>query len=184
EYRNFIEQVQVAGNFTPANPGVFQFVNRAKVKIRGIEGRARFQLDHGLGVFLGAAYAKGDSYTPAKAPLDSIDPIKVTAGVSWRDPARRFGGEITVVRSERKSASRVAQACTPTCWRPNAFTVVDVTAFWRVADDLTLRGGVFNVSDEKYAWWNDVRGLSSTSVARDAYTQPGRNLSLSLTYDF
>ncbi|WP_337186844.1 TonB-dependent hemoglobin/transferrin/lactoferrin family receptor [Phenylobacterium sp.] len=184
EYRNFIEQVQVSGSFTPTDPGVFQFVNRAKVKIRGIEGRARFQLDHGVGVFLGAAYAKGDSYTPAKAPLDSIDPIKVTAGVSWRDPARRFGGEITVVRSERKSASRVAQACTPTCWRPNAFTVVDVTAFWRVADGLTLRGGVFNVSDEKYAWWNDVRGLSSTSVARDAYTQPGRNVSLSLTYDF
>jgi hemoglobin/transferrin/lactoferrin receptor protein len=184
EYEDFIEQVLVSGTFRPTDPGVFQFVNRARVKIHGVEGRARFQLDHGVGVFLGAAYAKGDSYTPAKAPLDSIDPVKVTAGVSWRDPEGRFGGEVAMVRSERKRADRVAQACTPDCWRPNAFTVVDVTAYWRVADGLTVRGGVFNVSDEKYAWWNDVRGLSSTSPARDAYTQPGRNVSLSLTYDF
>ncbi|PZQ57867.1 MAG: TonB-dependent hemoglobin/transferrin/lactoferrin family receptor [Phenylobacterium zucineum] len=184
EYRNFIEQVQVSGNFTPTNPGVFQFVNLGKVKIHGLEGRARFKLDYGLGVFLGASYAKGNSYTPAKAPLDSVDPVKVTAGVSWRETDGRYGGEITVVRSERKDAGRVAQACTPSCWRPNAFTVVDVTAFWKVADALTLRGGVFNLSDEKYAYWNDVRGLSSTSVARDAYTQPGRNVSVSLTYDF
>ena len=65
-----------------------------------------------------------------------------------------------------------------------ASTVVDVTAFWRVADAVTVRGGVFNISDEKYAYWNDVRGLSSTAASRDAYTQPGRNVSLSLTYDF
>lgn len=183
EYRNFIEQVQVSGNFSPTNPGVFQFVNLSKVKIRGIEGRARFKLQHGLGVFLGASYARGDSYAPAKAPLDSIDPIKVTTGVSWRQADGRYGGEIAVVHTARKDAGRVAQACTPSCWRPNAFTVVDVTAFWKVADTLTLRGGVFNLSDEKYAYWNDVRGLSSTSVARDAYTQPGRNVSVSLTYD-
>lgn len=184
EYRNFIEQAQIGGNFTPANPGVFQFINLAKVKIHGIEGRARLRLDNGVGVFLGASYARGNSYAPAKAPLDSVDPIKVSAGVSWREVEGRYGGEITVVRSERKDTSRVAQTCTPSCWRPNASTVVDITAFWRVADAVTLRGGVFNVSDEKYAYWNDVRGLSSTAVSRDAYTQPGRNVSLSLTYDF
>lgn len=185
EYKNFIEQTQVSGTFTPTNPGVFQFVNLGRVKIRGIEGRARFQLNDGLGVFLGASYAKGDSYTAvAKAPLDSIDPIKVSAGVSWREAEGRFGGEIAVVRSERKDAGRVAQVCTPTCWRPNASTVVDLTGFWKVADAVTVRGGVFNISDEKYAYWNDVRGLSSTAVSRDAYTQPGRNVSLSLTYDF
>ena len=59
-----------------------------------------------------------------------------------------------------------------------------MTAFWRVAYVLTARAGVFNVTDETYAYWSDVRGLSSTAVSRDAYTQPGRNVSLSLTYDF
>lgn len=184
EYENFIEQLQVAGAFTPTNPGVFQYVNFSKVKIDGIEGRARLKLENGLGAFLGAAYAKGDTYNPTKAPLDSVDPVKVTAGVSYRDGEGRFGGELTVVRTERKDADRVAVACTPACFRPTASTVIDVTAFWRVADGLTVRAGVFNLGDETYAYWNDARGLSSTAASRDAYTLPGRNVSLSLTYDF
>jgi hemoglobin/transferrin/lactoferrin receptor protein len=184
EYRNFIEQAQVGGNFTPTNPGVFQFVNLAKVKIRGIEGRARVKLDNGFGGFVGASYAKGNSYSPTKAPLDSVDPVKLSAGVSYREAEGRWGGELTVVHYERKDADRVAQACTPSCYRPGASTVLDLTAFWRVADGLTARGGVFNLTDETYAYWNDVRGISSTAVSRDAYTQPGRNVSLSLTYDF
>lgn len=55
---------------------------------------------------------------------------------------------------------------------------------WKVTDDVTLRGGAFNLADEKYAYWSDARGPSSTAVSRDAYTQPGRNVSVSLTYDF
>ncbi len=184
EYRNFIEQVQVSGTFTPTDPGVFQYVNLTKAKIRGVEARARLRLDNGLGGFLTAAYARGDSYSPAKAPLDSIDPVKVSVGVSYRDPQGRFGGELTAVHAERKAASRVAVACSPACFRPSASTVLDLTAFWRVADGLTARAGVFNLTDETYAYWRDVRGLSSTAVSRDAYTQPGRNVSLSLTYDF
>lgn len=184
EYRNFIEQVQVAGTFTPTDPGVFQFVNLSKVKIHGIEGRARLRLENGVGAFLSAAYARGNSYSPAKAPLDSIDPVKVSFGVSYRDPAGRFGGELTAVHTERKDAGRVAVVCAPTCFRPTGSTVLDVTAFWRFADGLTARAGVFNVTDETYAYWSDVRGVSSTAVSRDAYTQPGRNVSLSLTYDF
>lgn len=184
EYRNFIEQVQVAGAFTPTDPGVFQFVNLSKVKIRGIEGRARAKLDNGFGGFASASYARGNSYTPAKAPLDSVDPVKLAAGVSYRQAEGRWGGELTVVHYARKAAGRVAQACTPSCYRPGASTVLDLTAFWRVANGLTARGGVFNITDETYAYWNDVRGISSTAVSRAAHTQPGRNVSLSLTYDF
>ena len=184
EYRNFIEQAQIAGAFTPANPAVFQFVNLAKVRIHGIEGRARMRLTSGLGGFVAASWARGNSYAPTKMPLDSVDPIKLTAAVSYRAADDRFGGELAVIHSERKSAARVAQVCTPTCYRPGDFTTADLTAFWRVTDNLTARGGVFNLTDRKYAWWNDVRGLSSTAVSRDAFTQPGRNVSLSLSYDF
>jgi len=184
EYRNFIEQAQVGGAFTPTDPAVFQFVNLAKVKIRGVEGRARVRLDNGFGGFVAASYARGDSYNPAKAPLDSVDPVKVTAGVSYRDPEGRYGGELTLTHAARKDADRIAQACTPSCFRPATFTVLDLTAYWRPVDGITVRGGVFNLTDETYAWWSDVRGLASTAVSRDAYTQPGRNVSLSLTYDF
>ena len=48
----------------------------------------------------------------------------------------------------------------------------------------TGRDGNFNVFDKKYAWWSDVRGLAASSATLDAYTQPGRNLSVSLTGTF
>ena len=51
-------------------------------------------------------------------------------------------------------------------------------------DGLTLRGGIFNILDKKYSWWSDVRGLASSSTITDAYTQPGRNASVSLSYRF
>ena len=54
----------------------------------------------------------------------------------------------------------------------------------RIVEGLTLRAGVFNILDEKYAWWSDVRGLASTSTVTDAYTQPGRNVSASLSFRF
>ena len=50
-----------------------------------------------------------------------------------------------------------------------------------MTDTVTVRAGAFNVFDEKYGWWSDVRGLSDASTVKDAYTQPGRNFGLSLT---
>ena len=159
-------------------------VNLTRAKIQGVEARARVKLENGFSGFAAASYAKGDSYAPNKTPLDSVDPIKVTAGVSFRAQDGRYGGELAVTHSERKSAGRVAQVCTSGCYRPGAFTTADLTGFWRFNDALTARAGVFNLTDQAYAWWSDVRGLSSSAVGRDAYTQPGRNISLSLTYDF
>lgn len=184
EYRNFIEQVLVGGSFRPTDPGVFQFVNLAKVKIQGVEARARARFDNGFGAFVSAAYAKGNSYSPQRAPLDSIDPVTIAAGVSYRAAGVRYGGELTVVHTARKDADRVTRTCTPSCYRPAASTVLDLTAFWRVTRAVTARGGVFNLTDETYAYWSDVRGLSSTATGREAYTQPGRNVAFSLTYDF
>jgi hemoglobin/transferrin/lactoferrin receptor protein len=46
-----------------------------------------------------------------------------------------------------------------------------------------LRAGVFNLLDDKYAIWSDVRGLTDASI-EDAFTRPGRNLSASLSFEF
>lgn len=184
EYKNFIEQIQIGGNFTPTNPATYQFVNLATVKIKGFEARGRMKLDNGFGAFAGLSYTEGNSYRPAKAPLDSVDPLKVVGGVSYSSPDLPVGGELTMTYSSRKSASDVAIACTPSCFRPAAFVVFDVTAWWKLTDQMTVRGGVFNLTDQKYAYWSDVRGVSSTAVFRDLYTQPGRNVSVSLSYDF
>ena len=187
EYRDFIDQALISGAFSPTNPGVFQFVNLGRVKIQGLEAQGRLALENGFGGFVAASYAHGETTSTAgvTSPLDSIDPVKVVAGVSYRADGDRWGGEVTATHSDGKAASRVSTAaCTGACFTPHPFTTLDVTAHWRVTDQITARAGVFNLGDQKYWWWNDVRGLTASAGSRDAYTQPGRNASVSLAYAF
>ena len=104
--------------------------------------------------------------------------------MGYRDPQVRFGGQLIATHSAQKEADRTTGLCNPACYRPDSFTILDLTAYAKVIDGLTLRIGIFNLLDKKYAWWSDVRGLASTSTVTDAYTQPGRNASISLSYRF
>lgn len=185
DYDNFIEQVQVGGSFTPTDPARYQFINRSQVEIRGVELRGRADLGHGFTLNVAASTAKGDVITPtAKAPLASVDPMKISGGIHYRDGENRFGGAVMVTHAAKKDADRMGVTCSPSCFVPDAFTTVDVTAFWNITSSVSLRAGIFNLTDEKYMWWSDGRGLSSTATFIDAYTQPGRNASASLVYRF
>jgi hemoglobin/transferrin/lactoferrin receptor protein len=182
-YNDFIEQVQVGGNFTPLNPATFQFINRSSVHIHGAEGKFGFRFGSGFDLIAAVSYAYGDSILAGvHTPLDTVDPLKFVAGLGYRDPENRFGGRLTATHSQGKDRDRVSPTlCAPLCHLPQSFTILDATAFWSVSENFTLRAGVFNVFDTKYAWWSDVRGIASNSTVIDAYTQPGRNFGISLT---
>ncbi|HET6524991.1 TonB-dependent hemoglobin/transferrin/lactoferrin family receptor [Sphingopyxis sp.] len=186
-YKDFISQEVVSGSFTLADPAVYQFVNLDRARVKGAEARFEGRASSGLYTTLALSYAKGNEILPdgTRAPLSTIDPLKLVAGVGYREPAGRFGGQLIMTHSARKEASRTEGVCAPgECFRPDGFTILDATAFVRIVEGLTLRAGVFNILDEKYAWWSDVRGLASTSTVTDAYTQPGRNVSASLSFRF
>ena len=186
-YKDFISQEVVSGSFTPADPAVYQFVNLDRARVKGAEARFEGRASSGLYTTLALSYAKGDEIQPdgTRVPLSTIDPLKLVVGIGYREPQNgRFGGQLIMTHSARKEASRTDGLCTPECFRPDGFTILDATAFVRIVEGLTLRAGVFNILDEKYAWWSDVRGLASTSTVTDAYTQPGRNVSASLSFRF
>lgn len=183
DYEDFISQQVVSGGFTASNPAVFQFVNFTDVAVWGLEARGEIDWDNGLRLTAAAAFAEGDQTTGGvKTALSTIDPIKVVASLGWNDPAGRFGGQAIVTWSDRKdSGDTRGLSCTPNCYVGDAFTLLDLTAYWNVTDRVTARAGAFNVLDEKYGWWSDIRGLANASTVLDAYTQPGRNFGLSLT---
>jgi hemoglobin/transferrin/lactoferrin receptor protein len=184
-YKDFIDQRQLSGNFTPASPGIFQYVNVGRVQISGVEGKVDVRAVSGWFASLAASYTHGDGTTGGvTTPLSSIDPVKVVGGFGYRDPGGKFGGQLLVTHSAHKEQSRINEACGAECVSPAAFTIVDATAFVTVAKVATLRVGIFNLFDTKYAWWSDVRGLAASSNVLDAYTQPGRNLGASLTFQF
>lgn len=187
DYEDFISQQAVSGSFTPIDPAVFQFVNFTDVEISGVEAKADIWWDNGVSARFAAAYAEGDATSAGvTTALPSIDPVKVVFGLGYDQPAGRFGGQAIVTWSQARDA---ADTDGLGCFNANPalgcavggdFALLDLTAYWNLSDRVTARAGVFNVLDETYSWWSDVRGVAATSAALDAYTQPGRNVGLSL----
>jgi hemoglobin/transferrin/lactoferrin receptor protein len=193
-YKGFISQEVVGGAFTPVNPAIFQFINLNRVRIRGAEGGLSLTDPSGLNGRLAVSYAQGTvtGGTGIKSPLSTIDPMKLVIGVGYDDPDKRFGGQVIATHARQKELSATSYytgstlnyLCTTACFRPGAFTILDATAYVKVAGFVTLRAGIFNILDAKYAWWSDVRGLADSSTVQDAYTQAGRNASVSVSVRF
>ena len=188
DYDDFISQQVVSGSFTPQDPAVFQFVNFNAVEIEGVEARADLKLDNGITGRFAMAYANGDIVEQggARVPLDTVDPYNLVAGLGYRDPGGQFGGELIVTHNARKDGEDTPPApAGGDLFRPEAFTIADLTAFVAVTDAFRLRGGIFNLFDERHIYWSDVRGLSVTdSAIAGAFTRPGRNFSVSASYRF
>lgn len=195
DYRDFISQEVVGGNFTPANPALYQFVNLDRAKVKGAEARFEGRARNGLTGQLALSYAEGEQIAAndSRRPLATVDPLKLVMGIGWREPDEgRFGGQVIMTHSARKAARDTTGLCGSECFRPAAFTILDATLFARVTDALTLRAGIFNLTNATYAWWSDVRGLGvprplpagAADVPPIAFTQPGRNASASLTLRF
>lgn len=198
-YTDFISQEEVAGTGAANDPLTYQFINLDRVRIKGAEARFEGRARNGLYANLALSYTIGDVIDPVvgRTPLETIDPLKLVAGIGYREAQGRFGGQIIMTHSQRKEASRTDGVCTNAaratvdCYRPDAFTILDATVFVRPIEPLTLRAGVFNILDSKYSWWSDVRGQSFASMTMpaapnlaDAFTQPGRNVSASVSYRF
>ena len=183
-YDDFIDQVVVAGSGIPGvDPLVYQYVNLTEVDIRGLEARADIYWDNGFSLIGSAAYAEGEQTTSGRRTnLASVDPVKLVAGLNYAAPSGVWGGSATVTWSGKKEDTTYGGlSCGSACYLGDSFTLLDLTAYWNVTERATLRAGAFNVFDETYGWWSDVRGLSAASTVKDAYTQPGRNFGVSLT---
>lgn len=200
-YKNFISLEQVGGTFAANDFGIFQNINLGRVDISGVEAQFEGRTQSGITANLALSYAKGtvNPGLTSEAGLLSIDPAKLVMGVGYRHPEGNFGGQIIMTHSAgkttgstRKGGSVSGCSATLPCILPDSFTILDATAFVKLGEHLTLRAGIFNLLDAKYAWWSDVRPLAATTnVGRtgnldiiDSYTQPGRNVSVSLTARF
>ncbi|MES2950140.1 MAG: TonB-dependent hemoglobin/transferrin/lactoferrin family receptor [Pseudomonadota bacterium] len=181
-YQDFISQQVVGGAGTPANPTVFQYVNLANAHIQGLEARVEWQLDAHWSANAGAAYSKGDrDVNGITTPLDTIQPLKAVLGVRY--DATQWGLKAHVAYSAAKDTSRIAPAA-PAPFAPPSSTVLDLGAYWKPMRSLTLNANLNNVLDAKYWRWSDASGLADNSTVKDAYTAPGRNVQVSVRYDF
>ncbi|MGR5119348.1 TonB-dependent hemoglobin/transferrin/lactoferrin family receptor [Vibrio astriarenae] len=179
DYDNFIDSECVTGSWTPSDPCVNMHVNKDKAEIRGVELGNNLSWDEfvsvrGFSSRIAAAYTEGEDGDGN--PLNSINPWNIVAGLNY-DSESNWGTSLNVNYTASKDASDINGDYLPI----SSATIVDVTAYYKPIQDLTLRAGIFNLTDEEYYSWNDVRDL----VAEDKdKTQAGRNWSITAKYEF
>lgn len=180
-YQDFIAANQtVGGSGTVADPLVFKSINLGKASISGIELSGAWNLTPNWSVSASYAHTKGDSEVAGlKTPLNSIDPDKGVLGLRYEQEGV-WGAELTLtgMKSQRRNPSPA------TSYTPKGFLVGDLAAWWDIDKRWSLNAALSNIGDVKYWNWSDVRGIAPSNIALDAYTQPGRNLSASVRYQF
>ena len=190
KYKNFIEEVAVSG--TQYTYGAYQRQNIAKAMIEGFEIRGELWLDelvnapNGTSMSFSAAKSRGVD-REKNTPLQSISPITAVIGLNYDHQSGLYGGSLnwTLVgdkdQSDIKDTDRFETA---------GYGVVDLTAYYKPVNKLTLRAGLFNAADKQYWKWSNVRGLDKsgrstiTESAFDRFSEPGRNFSVSAKYEF
>ena len=171
----------------------FQSQNLEHARIDGVELRGEAYLTSSLMIRGGYAWIDGveiprEVAVPeldavpvvvSEMPLESIAPNEGVVGIRYIRPSGRWGTEVSLRLVESRQAPRAQNQ-----FSPDAYTVVDLTGFVTLADDLRLRLGVLNLTDATYfEWWN-IRGRPADDPAINRYSSPGMNVIASLGYDW
>ena len=177
-YRDLIEsRVNLGRN--DAGALVFQSINRDRAHIYGVELRGEAGLPwEGFALNGALAWTRGNDET-RDLPLNSVEPGKLTLGVSYDSLSGRH--RIELVASAVQAKDRVDDSA-GAVFRTPGYATLD--AYWRiqVADRLQLDLGAFNLTDRRYWLWSGVRGLPEGAREVDLYTQPGRQFGATVRY--
>ncbi|SON53395.1 Heme transport protein HutA (fragment) [Vibrio tapetis subsp. tapetis] len=167
-----------------------QYVNIDQATIKGAELTNTLNWHElvgapkGMTTLLSAAYTEGKDHEGN--PLNSVNPWNAVVGLNYDAPSTLWGSSLKV----SYTAGKKQEDITPTknragqdqpVFAPGSSTVVDLTAYYIPMKDLTLRAGIFNLTDAEYYNWSDVRGRQEEDKF---YTQAGRNFGISAKYDF
>ena len=184
-YDDFIESFAFAG-FNADGLMLFQSQNVAEARIYGAELKAGLDLGAlseamaGWSLRGAAAWSRGDDRT-ADVPLDSVDPLTATLGITYDGDA--WGTELAgrfVGRRDRMSPAPVGV----TYFESPGYAVLDLYAHWTFAPGAKVNIGVFNLTDKTYWDAGSIPLVSNASQTLDRYTAPGRNLGASLSIDW
>lgn len=195
KYRDFIDEDNAA--LSPTGT-IFQPGNIKRATIKGMEVKGRLNLDafgapQGLYSKGAIAYAHGRNDETGQ-PLNSVNPLKGVFGLGYDQDT--YGALVSWTLVKKRNRVDSATFFTPTGIKANGpfktpgFGIVDLTGFYKVTDELTVNGGLYNLTDKKYWNWDDVRsydGVGEAGVTSpaslDRLTQPGRNFAINLIWD-
>lgn len=168
-YDDFIETV-----FLGFNPFVglveFQPQNITDVQISGFELGGQIQWSRDWSSRFAYADIEGEN-RDSNEPLESIEPARLVTGLRYAPATQRWGFQLIGTFHSSKSASDLPSDSTQ--FRPPSAEVFDLSAWYALTNRITLSVNAWNLTDETYWIWPQVRGRSATSTTIDRYSAPG-----------
>jgi len=193
KYKNFIDyqSITVSGLLL-----AYQMQNIADVDIWGGEIMTRFDLGtyanamRGFSVAVAAGISEGTATNSsgASSSLNSVGPAKGTIKLAYDDPDKRYGGGLimTSVKNKQANTSDVStnSSLSGTHFMVPGYTTFDLTTYWKLAKNVTLHAGIYNLTDKKYWNYATVRALTTSgtyaSTIFNRAAEPGRNFAVSV----
>ncbi|AUG09689.1 TonB-dependent receptor [Pseudomonas sp. S09G 359] len=195
KYRDFINED--AALLSPTGTA-FKASNIKHATIKGVEAKGRLNLDafgapQGLYTQGSVAYAYGRNEDTGE-PINSVNPLKGVFGLGYDQD--NYGALVswTLVKKQDRVDKNTFFSpdgdTTKAPFKTPGFGILDLTGFYKVTNDVTINGGVYNLTDKKYWNWDDVRSFDSIGEAGvtapaniDRLTQPGRNFAINVIWD-
>lgn len=159
----------------------FQSINIGRARIYGLELAGEYRLtpgESGLSLLASAALTQGDDLTGDR-PLDTVDPVTAVLGLRYRAPEDQWRAELisTFVGTPRVPTGT-------TTFVPKAYAIVDLIGSYNITPNLGLSLGVYNLFNQEYYTYSEVRDRENIPDAVRQFSQPGTNIRLGLNYTF
>ena len=110
-----------------------------------------------------------------------MSPLNAVVGLEYLQPAERWGANLVARGAQRQDDLDESGGA---LLSPPGYVVFDAFGFWKPAESLRLRAGLYNVGDRDYTSYVDVRGVPADTANPDRFQRPGRHFSVAVDWSF
>lgn len=180
DYEDFIVSLAPLGADPDTGTLLFQSRNLDRARIRGVEleagvplGLLTPKLDAFAAGFAGY-WAEGEDRRTGE-DLDDVGPPSAVLYLDWASISGNWEARLSgsFARSKQPGDATDATFDVP------GYGILDLTVGWRATERLTLRAGLFNLGDQTWWRWGDVRRIPADDPLVPALSAPGRSVSVS-----
>lgn len=153
---------------------VYQYQNIDSVSIKGLEVATNYYVNDNVSAFANAAYTDGKDDNTGEY-ITSISPLSGVAGIKYEQ--EKLSTELVM-----NWASRMTKVAEGNVEIPG-YGTIDILASYEINDDLKVNFAINNLLDKKYVKYINGAGHKTNETLEDL-TEPGRNISASISYQF
>ncbi|HHF1452211.1 TPA: TonB-dependent hemoglobin/transferrin/lactoferrin family receptor, partial [Haemophilus influenzae] len=212
-YKNFIDLIfkgekdfKLVGGGKTLPFSLYQNINRDSAVVKGIEINSKVFLGKmakfmdGFNLSYKYTYQKGRM--DGNIPMNAIQPKTMVYGLGYDHPSQKFGFNFYTTHVASKNpedtydiyAKDKNQTNTSIKWRSKSYTILDLIGYVQPIKNLTIRAGVYNLTNRKYITWDSARSIRSfgtsnvidqkTGLGINRFYAPGRNYKMSVQFEF